>query len=148
MAPWEVALADGYLVSDDRDRLDLATVHRYIAEESYWGRGRSLAAMQRAVAHSICLGLYAPGGAQAGFARAFSDRAVRAHIADVFVLPVHRGRGLGRGLVGALLDHPELACVGTWSLSTHDRHGLYAGFGFTLHPEPHTQMVMHRPRNG
>jgi GNAT superfamily N-acetyltransferase len=128
--PYEVALADGFTVSDSRERLDIDEVYRFISEESYWGKGRPRAVFARALEHSMAFGLYTGEGRQIGFARVVTDRAIRAHLNDVYVLSTYRGRGLGKGLVGAVLDHPELATVGTWSLNTDDAHGLYASFGF------------------
>ncbi len=139
-------LPGGVALSDDPARLDLDVVHRYLAEESYWALGRGRAAFERAVAHSLCLGLYGPDGAQIGFARAMTDYGLRAHLVDVFVLPAWRGHGLGRALVAAMLDHPELSGVATWTLSTRDAHGLYATFGFVPQPEPQKQMVLQRRR--
>ena len=138
---YEVSLADGWVISDDRARLDVELVHRYIADESYWARGRSRAIMERCIANSLCFGLYVPDGSQAGFTRVVSDRAVIAHMNDVFVLPAWRGRGLGRALVAAALAHPELRTVIRWTLSTYDAHGLYAAFGFGPLASPETAMV-------
>jgi GNAT superfamily N-acetyltransferase len=137
----EVKLADGWVISDDKTRLDLEVMHRFLAVESYWARGRSRAAVERSIAHSICLGLYAADGSQGGFVRVISDRAVLAHVGDLFVLPQWRGRGLGKALFAAALAHPELASVGRWTLSTNDAHALYATFGFTSLPRPETAMV-------
>jgi GNAT superfamily N-acetyltransferase len=144
---WHVDLPGGFVISDDADRLDLDGVHRWLAEQSYWASGRERATVARSVANSLALGLYAPDGSQAGFARAITDRAVYAHLADVFVSPEYRGQGLGQALVAALLDHPELRTVATWTLSTRDAQGLYARFGFMVHPAPQTQMVRFRNRN-
>ena len=47
------ALGEGYELDDDRDRIDLAAVHAYIANESYWAAGRPFetqAAMNEAAA--------------------------------------------------------------------------------------------------
>ena len=86
--------------------------------------------MARSIAGSLCLGLYAPGGEQAGFARAVSDWATFAWIADVFVLEPHRGRGLGVWMVESLLSHPRLQDLRLTILATADAHGLYERFGF------------------
>jgi GNAT superfamily N-acetyltransferase len=145
---WQLDLPGGFAISDDVGRLDLDMVHRYLSEQSYWARGRARATVERSVANSVCLGLYAPDETQVGFARAITDRAVHAHLADVFVIAAYRGRGLGQALVGALLDHPELRAVPTWTLSTRDAQGLYARFGFVAHPDPRTQMVWRRKANG
>jgi GNAT superfamily N-acetyltransferase len=77
------------------------------------------------------VGLYAPDGAQAGFARAVTDGASFAWIADVFVLRDHRGRGLGRWLVETLLAAPRMEGLRLVLLGTADAHGLYERYGFT-----------------
>ena len=95
------------------------------------------AVVERSFAHSLCFGLYAPDGAQAGFARAVTDRATFAWIADVFVLPAHRGQGLAAWLMRTLLDHPDLQELRRTVLATQDAHGLYGelGFGPLARPE-------------
>src|SRR5262249_42127276 len=69
-------------------------------------------------------------GALLGFARAVTDYASFAWIADVFVLPEARGQGLARKLVGAFRAHPELQTLRRWLLATRDAHGVYAPLGF------------------
>jgi GNAT superfamily N-acetyltransferase len=146
---YEISLPNGYAVSDDQARLDMTVIHGFL-EDAYWARGRDRALTERSIANCIALGAYAPGGAQVGFARVMTDRAMSAHLADVFVLPGHRGHGLGKALVAAALAHPDLATVIRWTLQTDDAHGLYAGFGFTAHPRPDSQMVRitERPQGG
>ena len=119
-----------YTISDDARRLDLDLIHAFITA-SYWAAGRSRAQVERAISRSLCLGLYAADGAQVGFARVITDTVAVGHICDVFVLPAQRGKGLGKLLVQALLDHPDLAEVRRLTLNTSDAHGLYALFGFT-----------------
>lgn len=138
--PYVVRLDGGYEISDAQARLDIAAIHRFISEDSYWARGRDLATVERALAHSLCFGLYAPDGSQAGFARLVTDRTTAAHLSDVYVLPAHRARGLGKALMAAILAHPDVQTIARWTLSTADAHGLYAGFGFGPHPELDTQM--------
>jgi GNAT superfamily N-acetyltransferase len=121
---------DGYAVSDDPARLDVALVHRFLSEEAYWSPGIARDVVERGIAGSIAFGLYAPGGAQAGFARMVTDRATFGFLADVFVLDAHRGRGLGVFLVGSALEHPGVQGLRRIVLATDDAHGLYARFGF------------------
>ena len=135
-----IALPSGYTISDDRNRLDMDAIHAFISGESYWARGRAREITERAVAHSLCLGVYSAAGEQVGFARLVTDWTTSAHLADVYVLPAHRGAGLGKAVVAAAIGHPDLVTVTRWTLSTADAHGLYAGFGFGPHPEPETQM--------
>jgi GNAT superfamily N-acetyltransferase len=125
-----VAIDTGaYEISTDPARLDLDLIHRYLSEESYWARGRSRGEIERAIEHSIPFGAYRDG-LQAGFARVVSDRATFAWLADVFVLPSHRGQGVGKRLVQTVLEHPELRPMRRWLLATADAHGLYRRFGF------------------
>ncbi len=84
---------DGYEISNDDARLDRALIHRFLHDDSYWARGIPREIMDRAIDNSLCFGLYAGDGRQVGFARAITDRAAIAYLADVFVLEQHRGRG-------------------------------------------------------
>jgi len=123
-------LAGGYELDDDPRRIDVHAVHAYIGRESYWGRGRSLALTERTIrGSSRVVGLYR-GDRQVGFARAISDGAVIAYLADVYVLPEHQGRGLGLELVREIVDGGERWEV-RWLLHTADAQRLYAKLGFS-----------------
>jgi GNAT superfamily N-acetyltransferase len=126
---YSVSLPNGYVISDDRGRLNMGFVHDSLAG-AYWAAGRPRALTERSWANCLCLGIYAPDGAQVGFGRLLTDYAFRAHLGDVFIQPDSRGLGLGRALIAAILAHPELATVCNWTLKTADAHGLYAQFGF------------------
>lgn len=146
-APWRITLPNSFVISDDRDRLDMDFIHASIAA-SYWAIGRPRALTERSWANSLCLGLYAPDR-QVGFGRILTDRALRAHIADVFVDPASRGLGLGRSLVDAMLSHPDLATVARWTLTTADAQSLDATFGFRAAEADGTSMTLDRsPQRG
>jgi ribosomal protein S18 acetylase RimI-like enzyme len=136
------ALGEGYELDDDRDRIDLAAVHAYIANESYWAPGRSLqtqAAMNEAAARLV--GLY-KDGRQVGFTRTALVAGMSvAYLYDVYVLEEHRGRGLGEALVRETVDRGPYASY-RWLLDTTDAHGLYVKFGFRRPGE----RLMERPR--
>lgn len=119
---------DGYLISTDPDRLDRDAIWRFL-RTTYWSPGIDPATVERAIDNSLPFGLYADGGEQAGFARAVTDTARFAWLADVFVMPEHRGRGLGVWLVETVLSHPDLAGIRI-VLGTKDAHTLYGRFGF------------------
>jgi GNAT superfamily N-acetyltransferase len=121
-------LGDGYQLDDDRDRVDVVAVHRYLAFESYWAEGRAVEVVDQQLRDSFrVVGLY-HGGAQVGYSRTVSDGSNLAYLADVYVLPAHRGRGLGVELVReAVVNGPP---VRRWLLHTKDAHALYARFGF------------------
>ena len=120
---------DGYVVSTDPARLDLAVVHGFL-EGSYWASGIPLEVVERSVQNSMVFGVY-EGSEQVGLARVITDRATFAYLADVFVVEEHRGRGLGRWLVQCVLSHPDLRGLRRWMLATRDAHDLYRGLGFT-----------------
>lgn len=143
MKPHVVVLANGFEISDARERLDMDFVHRSIAD-AYWARGRARSLTDRSWANSLCLGIYAAGGPQVGFGRVLTDYAVRAHVADVFVRPEARGLGLGKAIVATILSHPELATVERWTLTTADAQGLYAGFGFRVAETDGTWLTLDR----
>jgi GNAT superfamily N-acetyltransferase len=124
--------------------VDVDAVHAFISRHSYWGAGRSRETMARAIAASSrVVGLYRDGE-QVGFARAISDRATIAYLADVYVLPAHRGRGLGLELVREIVDGEPRLDV-RWLLHTADAQRLYGKLGFTGDPPEYP--VMERPRS-
>jgi GNAT superfamily N-acetyltransferase len=120
---------DGYEISTDPARLDRDAIHAFL-RIAYWSTGIERDVVERSIDSSIPFGLYAPDGELAGFARAVTDGATFAWIADVFVLDPHRGRGLGVWLVENVLAHPEVRDVRRVMLGTADAHGLYERFGF------------------
>jgi N-acetylglutamate synthase-like GNAT family acetyltransferase len=124
-----------YEISTDRGRLDVALIHDFL-RSSYWAQGIPRAVVERSIEHSLCFGAYLDGR-QVGFARVISDFAVIAYIADVFVVPERRGRGISKLLMRAILEHPDLQGLRRFLLATRDAHGLYAQFGFgpLTHPE-------------
>jgi GNAT superfamily N-acetyltransferase len=133
-------LPGGFELDDDPGRIDVDAVHDYLANHSYWARGRPREVQERLVREaSRVVGLYRDGE-QVGFARVMSDGVVFAYLADVYVLPRHQGRGLGVELVRETVDngpHRELR----WTLGTADAHDFYKRFGFG---RP-SWMVMERP---
>jgi len=116
-------------------------IHRFLSQEAYWARGVPRAVVERAITNSLVFGLYA-AGEQVGFARVVTDQATFAWLADVFVLPEHRGHGLGKRLVRAALDHPGLQGLRWFLLGTADAHGLYRQLGFdSLTPERASRLL-------
>lgn len=134
--PTEIHQGD-YLISDDPQRIDADVIHAYLARESYWAKDIPREIVDCAIANSLCIGAYAPDGAQVGLVRVVTDYATYAWICDVFVLEAHRRRGLSKALMQAVLAHPRLQRLRRFALGTRDAHGLYAQFGFVplAHPE-------------
>jgi len=106
-----------YEIDDDPARVDPAAAAAFLTTGAYWGRWRTEVDIGRQIAAAWRVtGAYDPAGAMVGFARAFGDGG-SAYLADVYVLPAHRGRGL------------------RWMLHTADAYGLYRKFGFAAPPD-------------
>ena len=132
-----------YEISLDPARVDVEAAHAYLSG-SYWAQGIPIDLLRKAIANSLCVAAFHQG-IQVGFARVVTDRATFAYLADVYVLEAHRGRGLSRRLVAALLDQPEMQGLRRLMLVTRDAQGLYEKFGFTALAHPERVMERHRP---
>ncbi len=126
-------------ISTDPARLDLPVIHRFLSEQSTWALGMPMATLQRAVQGSLCFGAYL-GDAQIGFARIVTDGATFAYLCDVFVLPEHRGQGVSKRLMAAVMAHPRLQGLRRFVLVTSTAPQLYAQYGFTPVAKPQTFM--------
>lgn len=135
---------DSYTISTDKARLDVAAIHGYLTR-SYWSPGIPRAVVERAIAGSLCFGLFSEHVNQVGFARMITDCATFAYLADVYVLEEHRGKGLGKWIVETILAHPSLQGLRRILLATRDAHELYAQFGFEPLATPESFMSIHRP---
>ena len=130
-------------ISTARARLDLGVIHEFLAT-AYWSEGIPRGTVERALAGSLNFGLYR-AGKQIGLARVVTDAATFAYVADVFVLPEFRGRGLARWLVSAAQQHPGLTGLRRWLLVTRDAQSIYADCGFVPVRNPERFMEISRP---
>ncbi len=127
---FETATPDGYTISDDPARFDLLRAHRWIGEQSYWAKGIPYVTFAAAVKNSLTFAAYDAAGEMAAMARVVTDRATFGWLCDVFVDEAHRGKGLGKALMGYFKAHPELRGFRRMHLATADAHGLYRQYGF------------------
>ncbi|MBY0114345.1 MAG: GNAT family N-acetyltransferase [Phycisphaerales bacterium] len=136
--------APRYIVSTDKSRLDRDAIHAFLST-CYWSPGIARECVDRAIEHSLCWGVYDTSTpregrdgvfAQVGFARVVTDRASFAYLCDVFVLESHRGAGLGKLLMKAIMAEPAIRGIRCFALKTRDAHGLYKQFGFAPMPDP------------
>ena len=118
-----------HYISQDKDKLDLEKIHREITA-TYWAGERSMEETLRSIENSICFGLYDKKGEQLGYTRLVTDHVVFAYLMDVIIFAPHRGKGLGKALLGHILGLPEIQKLSTLALKTKDAHGLYEAFGF------------------
>ena len=131
------------VVDSDPARLDMDVIHGFLTA-SYWSPGISRELVERAVRNSLCFGVY-EGERQVGFARVVTDQATFAYLADVFVLESHRGQGLSKALMSAIVADPRLRGLRRWLLATRDAHKLYERYGFTPLAKPQRFMELHNP---
>jgi len=132
-----------YVISTAPERLDAQAIHAYL-NDSYWAECIPFEVVERALRGSLCFGLYAPEG-QVGLARIITDHATFAYVCDVYVLPHHRGQGLGRWLMECVLRSPQLQGLRRWMLVTRDAHRLYQQVGFRPLATPTRVMEIARP---
>jgi N-acetylglutamate synthase-like GNAT family acetyltransferase len=126
---------DGFIISTDKLKLEIVSIHAYLSEEAYWCKNISLEIVKRSIENSVCFGIY-HHDRQIGFARVITDKATFGYLADVFIINDYRGRGLSKWLMQCILSHPELQGFRSWLLGTRDAHGLYSQFGFNPLEEP------------
>lgn len=131
-------------MSNALEDIDFDALHAFLST-SDWSRGIPRETMERSVRGSLPFVLRDAHDKLAGFARVVTDRATFGYIGDLFVLPEHRGKGLSRRLMDAIMSHPELRNFRRWMLATSDAHGLYEKFGFRPLAAPEIFMERHNP---
>ena len=122
----------GYQIDDDPTRIDRDAAWAFLDTVAYWNADRVRVEFDAQVAAAWrVVGAYESAtGVMVGFARAVSDGCRFAYLADVFVLPEARGRGLGVAVVTTMIDGGPGSGF-RWSLHTADAHGLYERLGFS-----------------
>ncbi|MFD2938211.1 GNAT family N-acetyltransferase [Spirosoma flavum] len=134
-------MTNEYTISVDKAKLDLAVIHKFLSQEAYWCKNIPVEIVQRSIENSVCFGVY-QGDCQIGFARVVTDLSTFGYLADVFILPEHRGKGLSKQLVAFIMAYPPLQGLRRIMLVTQDAHGLYTQFGFTPIDSPENTMFI------
>lgn len=132
-----------YIVSTDKSKLNIDVIHAFLTT-SYWAQGIPRSVVERCIQNSLCFGAYF-GNEQVGFARVISDYTTFAYLADVFVLERHRGKGVSKLIMNAVIAHPQLQGLRRFVLGTRDAHGLYEKYGFRSLKAPERWMEIHNP---
>lgn len=132
---------NGFLFSDDSNKIDPVAVHHYLSTQSYWAKGIPYATVFSSIQHSLCFGIYRDN-LQIGFARWITDTTTFAYLADVYVEEPFRGLGLSKKLMSLMLFHKDLQGLRRYQLATRDAHGLYVQFGFKPIEDPSNLMAI------
>lgn len=136
---------DDYIISTDKNRLDISGIHQFLANETDWAKGiPPLNTLKTSIDNSLNFGIYCKSE-QIGFARIISDFSTIAYLGDVYILEEHRGKGLSKWLMTEIMEHPHLQGLRRWILLTDTAEWLYRKFGFTEIPRPEVYMEKHNP---
>lgn len=106
-----------------------------LLEKTYWWdkttpSGRIEETLRRTSAHMVAR----LDDQVVGTVSAFSDGRRRAWICDTVVADAHRGQGVGKALMAAMLDHPAVRDCTRVGLGTRDAQSFYASLGFEARP--------------
>ena len=134
--------AEGYEVRTDLADMDFDRIHPWLSTDAYWAKGRTRDNIETAARNSLNFGVFTvEGGLQVAYARVLTDHANFGWLADVYVDRDHRGQGVGRMLVDAVMEHLEPIGLSRVLLATRDAHEVYARVGFEPLPDPDIFMI-------
>jgi len=135
---------NGFRITTEESKMDTKYIHEFLSTKSYWAEGIPIDTVEKSIRGSLCFGVFS-NERQVGFARAITDKATFAWLADVFIDDRYRGQGLGKWLMEVIISHEDLQGLRRIMLGTKDAHGLYAQYGFIPLPYPERMMTIHHP---
>lgn len=136
---------DEYSISTEKELLDVSMIHDFLSTQAYWSINIPKEVVMKSIENSLCFGVY-KGKEQVGFARVISDFSTVAYLGDVFILESHRGIGLSKLLLNAIMSHRDLQGLRRWILLTGDAHELYKKFGWKEIADPRKWMELHNSK--
>lgn len=125
--------------TSDVDRIDFAAAHEWLSN-TYWSRGIARKRIEQGFRASTAVVSAHCDGQMKGIARCLCDTTRFGYIADVFVAPDMRGRGVARDLVRHLVQRSDLRETEHWYLMTRDAHQVYRKLGFQTYERPERWM--------
>ncbi len=134
-----------YRISTERQLLDIDMIHDFLSTKAYWSLKIPKETVIRSIEHSFCFGVY-KDSEQVGFARVITDYSTIAYLGDVFILESHRGKGLSKLLIAAIMNHNKLQGLRRWILLTGDAHGLYEQYGWKELADSSYWMELHNSK--
>jgi len=130
---------DEFVLTTDKNLMNIAMIHQYLSKESYWAKDIPLALVEKSVNNSLNFGVFYKEK-QIAYARVITDYSTIAYLGDVFVLPDFRGQGISKWLIKEITEHPALQGLRRWILLTADAHGLYNKYGWESIRQPEKWM--------
>ena len=125
----------------------LLKLHRLFHRHAFWAQHRSFQQLRRMLAGSTVVVSLWRGKRLVGFGRASSDGIYRAVLWDVVVAGDLQGRGLGRRVVKALLESPDVQKAERVYLMTTNSSGFYQQLGFKS-AQPQELLIQNRSTSG
>lgn len=135
---------DNYLISTDKEKMDIVSIHFFLSNFSGWSQNIPLQRVETSVNNSLNFGLF-HDKKQIGFARVISDFSTIAYLGDVYILPEHRGKGLSSRLMDTIMSHPDLQGLRRWILLTSTAGWLYKKYNFRRIPDPKIYFELYNP---
>ncbi|NSL86293.1 GNAT family N-acetyltransferase [Chitinophaga sp. Mgbs1] len=132
------------VIKAGKEQMDIPLIHRFLDQDSYWAKGISYELVENSLSGSFCMGAFIDDR-QVGFGRLITDYHTFGWLADVFVLPEYRGKGISRQLLAFLLEQPWAKRLRRIMLNTLDAHGLYRQYQFESLHNPQLLMEIYRP---
>lgn len=136
---------DTFMIRTGSEQMDVPVIHHFLSTASYWAGGISFEMVEHSIKHSFCIGAFI-GDRQVAFGRVITDYTTFGWLADFFVLPPHRGKGISKAMLSVLLEQPWTTHMRRLMLNTKDAHGLYRQYGFEAPADTATLMERHRPQ--
>ena len=134
-------------IRSGKENMDIRAIHRFLTEDSYWAKGISFERVDNSLTHSFCAGAFI-NGQQVGFGRVITDYYTFGWLADFFVLPEHRGKGISKKILSFIFGQPWSGRLRRTMLNTSDAHGLYRQFQFQDLASPGNILEIYRPGIG
>lgn len=116
-----------YYISTEKE-INIAQLMK-LMKQTYWAQERSEEDVLTAINNSISFGAFDEEENLVGFARVVTDFVSIWYLCDVIVDENHRGQGIGKMLISAVVSDERFAKAPAL-LKTKDAHGLYRKYGF------------------
>lgn len=120
-----------YQITTDISCFDMELIHRWLSTDAYWSKNIPYEVVEKAFQNSLSFAVLDSDGSTVGMARMITDEATFGYLADVYICPEERSKGLGVWLIGGIMAHEKLQGLRRTMLATGDMHALYHKFGFS-----------------
>ena len=132
------------IIKTGKEHMDVAMIHRFLSEDSYWAKDISYELVERSLSNSFCIGAFV-NGEQVAFGRVITDYYTFGWFADFFVLPAYRGEGISKKMLSYILEQSWCKRLRRKMLNTSDAHGLYRQFQFKDLANPSYILEIYNP---